>query len=688
MDFPMRTAPRVVNAPFFSTLLLASSCFVFGGLLNGCQSAPDAGRANIQTALDAVYPALVRIDVVMERGGEGRMEKMRGTGSGTIISSDGYIVTNHHVAGRGTRISVRLPNHEDLDADLIGTDPLTDLSVLKIDPASRRDPSSPLPFARFGDSDTLKVGDVVLAMGSPAGLSQSVTKGIVANIKMISAGGGLVLDGENVGELVRWIGHDAVIFPGNSGGPLVNVHGDIIGVNEVGIGSLGGAIPSNLAKVITQELITRRAISRSWIGVEAQPLLKKMATEKGVLVATVLPDSPAKAAGILPGDFITQVNDTPVQESRAREDIPVFNRLVVTAPVGSTMTLKGMRDGKPMTWTLTTVAREPRLAKETEFKIWGITVRDFTRVGALENQRKDKSGVVVDSVRPGGPASESKPALRSGDILITANDKTLTNMKALDEFTREATRDAKSPIPVLVAFERDSQQLITVVRIGPEPEDEKAARPAKAWLGVQTQVLTRELAEAVKLEGKKGVRVTQIVPASPADKAGIKVGDIFLKLDGQEISASTPSDQDLFDNLIRVYKIGTDAEFEGIRAGQPLKLTVKLGTRPKSSSEYNEYKDDRFEFVAREMSLSEHVDEKLADNVQGLRISSVQSNGWAALAGLSSGDILLSVDGTSTTTVAQLKQMLQTYRESKPRRVVFFIKRGIYTFYAEIEPRW
>jgi len=147
---------------------------------------------------------------------------------------------------------------------------LADLAIIKLDLTTRREPTAPVPSAKFGDSSKLKVGDVVLAMGSPGGLSQSVTRGIVANTEMIAPrmmGGGFVLDGENVGELVRWIGHDAIIYPGNSGGPLVNLAGEIVGVNEVGIASLGGAIPSNLAQHVAADLIKNGSVARSWIGV-------------------------------------------------------------------------------------------------------------------------------------------------------------------------------------------------------------------------------------------------------------------------------------------------------------------------------------------------------------------------------------------------------------------------------------
>ncbi len=652
--------------------------------------AADATGPSIQRAVDAVYPSLVRIHVVTEEGQDGRMQKMRATGSGTIISDDGYIITNHHVTGRATRIVCRLSSREEVDAVLIGTDPLTDIAIIKLDLSTRRDPKAKLPVAKFGNSDGLKVGDAVLAMGSPAGLSQSVTRGIVANTAMISPGnaGGFMLDGERVGELVRWIGHDAVIFPGNSGGPLVNLQGEIVGINEVGIGSLGGAIPSTLAQSVAKQLIAQGRVARSWIGLEVQPLLKQQSGVGGVLVAAILPDSPAQAAGIKPGDLITEFGGQGVPESRAPEDIPIFNRMVVARPIGSKVALKGLRAGKPTEWSLTTSDREPNLARETELKGWGLTIRDFTRVSALERYRSDKKGVMVDSIRPGGPCAESKPALRPEDIITKVADQEVVNVEGLKRFTQEFTKDSLEPKPLLITFERETQEFVTVARVGPEVTEDKPERPAKAWLGVLTQVLTRELAEMIDLEGKKGVRVTQVLPASPAEKAGIKVGDVLLKLDGQVIPASTPSDQELLDNLIRQYKVGGEAEFEGVRGGKPLKITAKLGKQPKPNSDLKEYKDDRFEFNARELSLADRVESRMAEAESGVRIGTVQNAGWAALAGLDHGDILISVDGQSTATIEELKKILNRVRETKPRRVVFFIKRGIRTQFIELEPQW
>jgi len=686
-----------------SVLSILAACLASALAGSGCQShsstRPDtvakpartrrSADPDIQRAVDAVYPTLVRIHVVFEQGNDGRMQKRRASGSGAIITEDGYIITNHHVAGRATRLVCRLSNREEVDAVLVGTDALSDIAVIKLDLSSRRDPKAKLAVASFGNSDEIQVGDVVLAMGSPAGLSQSVTKGIVANTAMITPGGvGMRLDGENVGELVRWIGHDAVIYPGNSGGPLVNLKGEIIGVNEVGIGSLGGAIPSNLAKIVARELMETGRVSRSWIGLQAQTLLKSAPEARGVMVASILPDSPAKAAGVQSGDLITEFNGEKVTDARAEEDLPVFNRLVLSTPVGTKVTLKGLRDGQPMTWTVTTTDREPSLANELELLNWGLTVRNFTRVSALENDRETKVGAWVDSVRAGGPSADSKPELRTGDIIVRFGERPVENVQQLAEYTTEFTKGLTEPKPVLVTFARSREELATVVKIGPEPDDSKPARPAKAWLGLQSQVLTRELSTALELEGKRGVRVTQILPDSPAEQAGLKTGDLLFKLDGQVIAASTLADQDLFANMIRDYKVGSEAVLEGLRAGQPLKVTAKLGTQPKPNSDLETYKDERFEFTARELSLNEAVTARLKSPEDGVRIATVQSAGWAALAGVAGGDILLAVDGKPVKSIAQLKQTMKAMAEQKPRRVVFFVKRGIYTEYFELEPKW
>ncbi|HCL91184.1 MAG TPA: peptidase S1, partial [Verrucomicrobia subdivision 3 bacterium] len=189
----------------------------------GARSRPEVRELNpqIEAAIAKVKPALVRIRVVETDYSEGRETKSQAVGSGVIITRDGYLVTNHHVAGHAVRIFCTLWNREEIEAELVGTDALTDIAVLRLTPAR------PVEFktASFGDSSKVQAGDYVLAMGSPMALSQSVTLGIISNPEMIMPRSGrgeraFRLDGEDVGSLVRWLGHDAAIYGGNSGGPL------------------------------------------------------------------------------------------------------------------------------------------------------------------------------------------------------------------------------------------------------------------------------------------------------------------------------------------------------------------------------------------------------------------------------------------------------------------------------------
>jgi serine protease Do len=675
--------------PRFVSFCLAVSLFP-------ATAAPDkelsAAAPEVSDAIAKVYPALVRIYVVMEEGSEGRMKKMQGSGSGTIISEDGLVLTNHHVAGRGTRFVCTLSNRDEVDATLVGTDALSDLAVLKLDLESRRFKDQPLAVARFGDSDQLKTGDVVYAMGSPGGLSQSVTRGIVANTKMIVPRHqiGLTLDGEKVGELVRWIGHDAIIYPGNSGGPLVNPAGEIVGVNEVGIASLGGAIPSNLAKKVTEELIAKGHVTRGWIGVEIQPLLRGMADKKGALVSTVWRDSPAAKAGIQPGDFITRYQNTAVPDCHAAEDLPVFNAMVLDTAPGTEVTLEGERDGKPMTWKATTALRAPTQAKESELREWGITTRDFTRMSALEMFRSNEDGLIVDTVRTGGPSSASKPPLRKGDVIVSADRKPVRSRADLDTITAAFIKGLDEPKPMLVEFERDGLEYATVVKVGPAEDIVKPKLAEKAWMGIATQVLTDDLAAAYGIPGRKGVRVTGLSPDAPAQKAGLVEGDILLKLDGRVINARRPEDSEVFSELIFAYPVDATVELTGLRDGGAKTWSVALAPRPIDDSELLEYKDELFEFTARQISTTqrEKTKERFGEELSGVSVLKIEPNGWAALGGLVTDDIILAIDGAEVDGIDTLKQKLQSFRDAKPRRVVFQVRRGARTHFLEIEPQW
>jgi len=647
-------------------------------------------KAAVDKAVASVYPALVRIEAVLEEGGDGRMRKMAGVGSGTIITPDGYVLTNHHVAGRATRITCQLSTHEEVDAKLVATDALSDLAVIKLDLSARRQGAPPLDVANFGDSDALQVGDSVLAMGCPAGLSQSVTLGIVSNREMIAPAemGNFDLDGENVGELVRWIGHDAVIFGGNSGGPLVNLKGEIVGVNEVGIGSLGGAIPGNLAKLVARQLIDRGGVQRSWTGIEAQPLLQSMDDKDGILVASVIDGSPAAKGGLQAGDVIATYNGETVPASRAREDVPVFNRHILDTPVGAKVVLGGRRHGQPMTWELTTIEREHHFAREEAFSNWGMTARNLSHIAALALHRSDNKGVQIHSLHMGGPSSEAKPGLSIGDVITAVNGKAVENIGGLRTVTEELTAGKTAPVPVTVSFDRGKQKMLAVVKLGATPNKDTSATPEKAWLGVHTQVLTRELSSALQLSAKRGVRITEVMPDTSAEKAGLKIGDIITRLDDSLVNANRPEDTDVFPNLIRQYSVGASVALDVLRDGETVKLNVPLDQQPRDAAGFPEYTDTQFEFTARELAPADVMEKELKPESKGLLITRVEPAGWASLAGLRSDDIVLTADGQSVDSIAQIKQILSACRERRARSVVFFVKRDIETRFVEIEPRW
>ncbi|BCX48245.1 hypothetical protein HAHE_21530 [Haloferula helveola] len=653
-------------------------------------AAPPASATDVSTAIAKMYPTLVRIHVVMEEGSNGRMKKQQGSGSGAIISPDGYVITNHHVAGRGTRFLCTLSNREEVDAHLVGTDALSDLAVIKLDLSTRRNPDEPLAVANFGDSDALKVGDTVLAMGCPGGLSQSITRGIVANTAMIVPRNriSMTLDGEKVGELVRWIGHDAVIFGGNSGGPLVNLDGEIIGINEVGIASLGGAIPSNLAKDVAKELIDKGYVTRGWIGLETQPLLRSTRDAKGVLVADVWEESPAAKAGIEAGDYITAFGGEELPDCHAPEDLPIFNAMVLGSEPGSEVVLAGLRDGKPMEWKVTVEVREPNLDKESEARGWGLTVRDLTKVSALERRRDDTSGVLIDTVRKGGASSQGKPALRSDDIILSLNGEPIGSVEAFESFTAKFTAELDEPAPVLVEFERGDENLVTVIEVGPEIDPQRPRTADKPWLGAAIQVITDDLAKALGVAGKKGVRVSSVAPDSPAGRAGLKEGDLLLKLDGRVINARRPEDAGVLPELIRAYPVDAKVEFTGLRDGEPLTIEVQLESRPQPQDSIDEFEDDRFEFTVAGLNDEQRREAELGAAAGGVTVGKVEASGWAALGGLIAGDILLSVNGEPIDSLDTFRQTLLGFRQSKPRSVVFFVQRGPRTHYVEIEPWW
>ena len=279
------------------------------------------------------------------------------------------------------------------------------------------------------------MGDYVLAMGSPMALSQSVTLGIISNTEMTMPrfwGGDrrFRLDGEDVGSLVRWIGHDAAIYGGNSGGPLVNLRGEIIGINEISYG-LGGAIPGNLAQSVADQLMAKGRVQRSWLGLDVQPLFKRSADKRGVLISGVIETFPGGQGGIQARAtcFCAWAAAPPMSASRSKCRTSCGGW--PTLPVGQEVTAVVKRDGKEITLRAVPVEREEVFPPQQELKPWGLTVRNFSSLLAEEMKRPGQDGVLVTSVRPGGPAGNAKPALQARDVILEVNQQPVQQYRGL-----------------------------------------------------------------------------------------------------------------------------------------------------------------------------------------------------------------------------------------------------------------
>ncbi|EHQ52686.1 protease Do [Ectothiorhodospira sp. PHS-1] len=350
-------------------------------------------------------------------------------GSGFIISSDGYVVTNHHVIQGADEIEVRLSDRRTFIAELIGSDPRTDVAVLRIE---ARD----LPTLTLGDSESLRVGEWVLAIGSPFGFDHSVTAGIVS-------AKGRNLPSESY---VPFIQTDVAINPGNSGGPLFNMNGEVVGINSQIYSRTGGfmglsfAIPIEVAMDVVGQLRDKGYVSRGWLGVIIQEVTRELADSfsmerpTGALVARVLPDSPAQAAGLRTGDVILSFNGTEVPRSSALP--PIVGR----APIDRPARVEILRDGKPMTVEVVIgeLPSEDELAQsrvqdptpaQPRFKPFGMhleTVPDELR----ERLELAAGGVLVTEVES-GPAQRA--GIRRGDVILMINSHDILSLEQMQE---------------------------------------------------------------------------------------------------------------------------------------------------------------------------------------------------------------------------------------------------------------
>ncbi len=658
-------------------------------LANGQEESPDKLAEAIQFARDRVYPALVNISVVDRMFSQGREERVLAAGSGVIVSPAGHVLTNYHVAGEATRITCRLPSGERVDADRICPDPLTDLCVLKLRMGERRDPTKPLPFASIGASDKLQVGDHVMAIGNPQGLSSSITLGIVSNTSRVftSFAGDRLEEfsfrgGQSTGILNQWIQHDALILGGNSGGPLVNMQGEVIGINTRGGGGVGFAIPSSICSKVLNQALTFGEVRRGWLGLAVQPI-SLLERDEGALVASALDVGPAHKAGIRPGDVLMSINDVPINVSNWAA-VPRFYADIADLKVGSKVKLSVERDGESHTFTAKVLPLSKYTGKEKVYRRWSVVATTITEPMARDRNYPNTKGILITSVRPGSPCDNAKPPIGSGDVILKVADIEIVGADEFAEAIKKHKRNKKLP----VVFRRGKRHMVTVLDMTKKARRRGSAELQKAWLGVSTQVVTRKVAEAIGAKGTKGFRITRVLPRTEAEKAGLKVGDVITTLDGDKLKASTMQDQQLLRRKIEDKDIGAESTLGVLRDGKTIEVKVTLEESPEPPADARTAEDTVLEYKVRELTYTDLVGRDLDLDTKGVIVANVTSGGWAHVAGLSGGDIPLEIQGKPIESLKAFKAIVKELGESKPRLVTIFVRRGRSTTFVITRPEW
>jgi serine protease Do len=388
-----------------------------------------------------------------------RERKERGLGSGVIVDASGVIITNNHVVSKADEIKVFLSDKREFKAKLIGTDAKTDIAVLRIEAAG-------LPTVSWADSDRLEVGEFVLAVGNPFGLTQTVTLGIVSALGR-SAG---------IAEYEDFIQTDAAINPGNSGGALVNVRGELVGINTAiysqngGNMGIGFAVPSNMAHSIMTQLVQHGKVVRGWLGVSIQELTPELATQfgvpkdtKGVLVSDVMDDSPAKKGAFERGDLILEY------DGRSMDSPTQLRNAVAQTVVGKKVTIKFIREKKTKTAEVV-IGEQPKNLAQAGSEEAGesaaptgllsdLEVRELTEdLAGRYGLKSAERGVIVVRVKPGSPAEEV--GVREGDIVLEVNRKPVSSLKSYERLASNLPKEQ----PVLLLLKRQGRAIYLTLR--------------------------------------------------------------------------------------------------------------------------------------------------------------------------------------------------------------------------------
>ena len=659
-------------------------------------------RSMVIAARDKVFPALVNISVETVSYYDGVETKGGSTGSGTIISKEGYIVTNQHVTSDGKKFRVTLADKQEIPARLVGEDPVTDLAVLQLDLKALKDAAS-LPIAFWGDSDSLTVGDTVMAMGSPFSLSRSVTLGIVSNnARVFTSGFGseetddmTLDDGQSTGMFTRWIQHDAAINPGNSGGPLVDLNGNVIGVNELGGSQMGFAIPATLAREVAEALIKDGEVKRSSVGMALRPIAKTGFTE-GVLINTVYKDGPAARAGLQAGDLIVAIDGKPTTVRFAEELPPILHTLSRVA-IGGEVSFDIKRAGDTKSLKLQTEKLLRDKGDQAALRGWGIGIAEITEKLARDRRLTTTEGVFVSGVKSGGPADLAEPKLQPGDVIRAIDKKPMKSFKDSVELYRAIMKpDVKAdaiPEFLLIEFDRNGKNQVTVIKPRPDKKEDPPREVPKAWLAVATQPVVKDLARQLGHGDKPGFRVTRIYPGTQAAASDLKVGDVIVAINGEKVTPKGMQDAGSLQRKIRSLKADEKAKItvlRGVEAGAPqsAELEVQLERTRIDAEEARRDTNKDFELNVRELTFFDRDDQRWDDSVTGVLVEGSERLGWAGAAGVRGGDLIQRINDLPVPDLDTYRKVMTQLAKDQPSRVVFVVLRDNRVTYRYAEPEW
>jgi len=433
-------------------------------------------EAIIQNAKRKVFPALVFVKPIREEFSTGEKRQQEVFGSGVIISEDGYVVTNNHVVENSIQINCVLFDKDQYPATVVGLDPETDLALLKLDskPSFRFSPktraedqgTSPVvkfPRAEFGDSDNIEEGQFVMALGSPFGFTRSISLGIISNVHRY-------IGFKSQYKYNTWIQTDAAINPGNSGGPLVNTEGKIIGINTLGlVGIAEGmafSIPSSVVINIVDKLKKDGRVIRAWTGIDLQALKDFQANtftpaEKGVLIQSVEPGSPAAEAGIKSGDILTRINNQAVSGGTYVEELPSIRCALADLAIGSEARLTILRNNMEREFSLTPSLKDKFEGEDFDCRRWNFTVKEISKFSTPDLYFLRQKGVYIQGIRYPGNALTA--GLQRKDILLSLDDKPINTLKDVKDIYESILKDEAREKKVVIKVLRQNYPRIFVL---------------------------------------------------------------------------------------------------------------------------------------------------------------------------------------------------------------------------------